>query len=47
MNRYKIVLAAMLLSVGVVYAQNSEETGNKARKTIELLRQSNSLKLGI
>ena len=36
MNRYKIVLAAMLLSVGVVYAQNSEETGNKARKTIEL-----------
>lgn len=36
MNRYKIVLAAMLLSVGVVYAQNSEETGNKTRKTIEL-----------
>ncbi len=36
MNRYKIVLAAMLLSAGVAYAQKSEETGNKARRTIEL-----------
>lgn len=36
MNRYKIVLAAILFSVGVAYAQNSEETGAKPKKAIEL-----------